>query len=227
MRDVLTVPAPRVARPQAGTRLRAADASCAVALLVTAVAIAWSPPERVQGDLFRLFYVHVPLAWLTYAACALLFGASAAHLRGHRGADPLARAAAELGLVGASLVLVTGSVWGRAVWGVWWTWDARLTATLVMWGLFAACLMVRSTVVDRARAAKIAAWIGILGILDLPIVQLSVDWWRTLHPPPSVTRPGALAPEILAVLTVALIGFGLVSGRVLVVRVRALRSPSG
>src|SRR5438045_627414 len=129
MRNALAIPAGGAARARDGVRLRAVDAACAAGLLATAAAIAWSPPERVQGDMFRLFYVHVPLAWLAYGAYALVFGASVAYLRGRAGAEPLARAAAELGLVAASLVLVTGSLWGRAVWGVWWTWDARLTST--------------------------------------------------------------------------------------------------
>lgn len=205
---------------------RALDVATALALIAALGAIfVASPAERVQGDVFRIFYVHIALAWLAYLAFAIVFGASIAYLwRRRTGADDLARASAEIGMLCTTLVLVTGSLWGRAVWGVWWTWDARLTTTLVLWFLYAGYLMVRSAIGDPARAARVAAVVGVVGFVDVPIVQLSVTWWRTLHPPPTIGRAGALPPEMLAVVVIALVAFTLLFGRLLVLRRDVLRA---
>jgi heme exporter protein C len=202
------------------------DTLTALAVLVALYAIfIGSPAERVQGDVFRIFYVHVALAWLAYVAYALVFVGSVSYLwRGWQGGDRLARAAAELGVLCTTLVLVTGSLWGRPVWGVWWTWDARLTTTLVLWFLYVGYLMVRSAIVAPRRAARVAAVAGIAAFVDVPIVQLSVTWWRTLHPAPSVGRPDALAPAMLLTLALTVAASALVFGRLLSLRLAQLRA---
>jgi len=182
-----------------------------------------APPERVQGNVFRLFYLHVPLAWTAYVALLVAGGASVAYLRGRSGAEAVARAATEVGVVATTLVLATGSLWGHLVWGVWWTWDARLTSTLALWLVYVGCLALRSVVLDRARAARLAALLAVAGLVDIPVVQLSVVWWRTLHPTPSLTRPGALAPEFLWTLAIAAVALGLVFGRLFVFRLGSAR----
>lgn len=202
------------------------DVASAVALVAALYGIfVMSPAERVQGEVFRIFYVHLSLAWLAYLAFFLVFVASIAYLwRRRPGADHLARAAAELGVVCTTLVLVTGVLWGRPVWGVWWTWDARLTTTLVLWFIYVGYLMARSAIADPDRAARVAAVIGVVGFADVPVVQLSVTWWRTLHPQPTLTRPGALPPEMWSVLLIAALAFSLVFVRLLVLRVRLVRA---
>ena len=150
----------------------------------------YAPTERVQGDAQRIFYVHVPLAWVAYLAFFVVFVASVAYLRTRRERwDVLALASAEVGLLFTTLVLVTGSLWARPIWGTWWSWDARLTTTLVLWLLYAGYRMVRAYAGDAARGARYAAVLGIVGFLDVPLVHQSVVWWRTLHPGPTV-RPG-------------------------------------
>jgi heme exporter protein C len=222
------VPVPSTARtvPLGGGRvpLLAFDCLTALAMLAALYAIfVLSPAERVQGEVFRIFYVHLPLALLAYAAFLVVFVASIAHLwRRSPTADRVARAAAEVGVVFTSLVLVTGSLWGRPVWGVWWTWDARLTTTLVLWFVYVGYLMVRSAIAEPERAARIAAVIGIVGFVDVPIVQLSVTWWRTLHPQPTLTTPGALPPEMLSVLLVSLAAFGLLFARLVILRMEVI-----
>src|SRR5919204_3612949 len=155
------------------------DLVVALAVLADLYAIfAISPAERVQGDVFRIVYVHVPMGWLCYVAFATVFGASIAYLWKRRpGADHLARAAAEVGVLFTTLLLVTGVLYGRPVWGVWWTWDARLTTTLVLWFVYVGYLMVRSAIAEPERSARIGAVLGIVGFANVPLVQLSVSWW--------------------------------------------------
>jgi heme exporter protein C len=130
----------------------------------------------------------VPAAWLAYFSFFLIFVSSIAYLLTHRpGWDRLARAAAELGFVFTTLVLLTGSMWGRPIWGTWWTWDARLTTTLILWFIYLAYFALRSYVSDPERKARYAAVLGIIGFVDVPIIHMSVLWWRTLHPQPLVT----------------------------------------
>ena len=173
-------------------------------------ALVFAPTERLQGDVQRIFYVHVPLAWNAYLAFLVVFVASVAYLRKR---DPwwdrLARASAEVGLVFMSLVLITGSLWARPIWGTWWSWDARLTTSLILWFIYLGYLMLRSSVADEERAARYAAVLGILGFVDVPIIHQSVVWWRTLHPGSVVLQPGgpAMPPSMLWALGISLIAF--------------------
>lgn len=223
---VTTAPAARADRAVRPTDVAtvALGVATSVAMLGALVsALVLSPSERVEGDLFRIFYFHLPLALLVYVAFFVVFVASIAYLvRPSRAWDRLALASAEVGLLFCTLVLATGSLWGRPVWGVWWTWDARLTSTLVLWFIYLGYLMVRAYVDDRGRAARSAAVLGIVGFLDVPIVQFSVNWWRTLHPQSTVTSSlgQSLPAGMLSALVFGLVAFALLYVELLVLRVR-------
>ena len=171
-----------------------------------------APTERVQGDVQRIVYLHVPLAWISYLAFFIVFVSSIAYLvRRSPGWDLLARASAEIGVVFTTLMMITGSLWARPIWGTWWSWDARLTTTLVLWFIYVGYLMLRSYVADEERGARYAAVLGIVGFLDVPIIHQSVTWWRTLHPDPVVLAPGgpAMPPQMLETLALSLLAFTL------------------
>jgi heme exporter protein C len=177
------------------------------------------------GQLQRIFYVHVPSAWLAYLAFAVVFVCSIAYLRtGARRWDLLAHSAAEVGVVFTSLVLITGPIWARPVWGTWWQWDARLTSTLVLWLTYVGYLFLRALATDPSRTGRLAAIVGIVGFFNVPIVHYSVIWWRTLHPAgPTIadpTRSSGLGGPELATFFVSLIAFTLLFAWLLALRVR-------
>jgi len=169
------------------------------------------PSDRVQGIAQRIFYIHVPIAFLTYVSFGVVGLASAAFLwRGGREWDRLAQASAEVGMVFCTLVLTTGPIWAKPIWGAWWTWDARLTTTLILWLIYAAYLMVRSTAGTGEQGARYAAILGIIGVVDIPIINRSVYWWRTIHPAVIVTREGGSGlsdPRMQATFAVCLLAF--------------------
>lgn len=172
----------------------------------------YAPTERTQGDVQRVFYLHLPLAWIAYLAFFMVFVASVLYLwKAAARWDALARSAAELGVVFTTLVLVTGSLWARPIWGTWWSWDARLTTTLVLWFIYVGYLMLRSYVADERRGARYAAVLGIVGFIDVPIIHQSVTWWRTLHPGPIVAAPGGpnMPPSMVATLLLSLVAMTL------------------
>lgn len=147
-----------------------------------AFAIATSPPERDMGDLQKILYVHVPAAWLMSVASMIVLGYSALYLwRRNEKHDLLAASAAEVAVTLNGLTLMLGMLWARPTWGVWWTWDARLTSTLALFLVFAGYLALRAFVDDPERRATWCAAVGILGGLNAYIVYMSVRWWRTLH----------------------------------------------
>lgn len=141
-----------------------------------------SPPERDMGHLQKILYVHVPAAWNAMIAFFIVFVASIACLWSRREKhDLLAASAAEVGVVLTGLTLALGSIWGRPTWGIWWTWDPRLTTTAILFLIFAGYLALRAFVDEDERRARWSAAVGILGFLNVPIVYMSVRWWRTLH----------------------------------------------
>ena len=164
----------------------------AVGALAGGLALGLSaPPDRLQGDVQRLMYVHVPSAWLAYLAFAVTLVGSVGWLWRRRDRwDRLAAGSAELGVLFTGLALATGSIWGKPVWGVWWTWDPRLVTTALLFVVYLGYLALRRGTSDPTVRARRAAALGIVAFVQVPIVHLSVVWWRTLHQPPTVVQGG-------------------------------------
>jgi len=169
----------------------------------------YAPTDAIEGQAQRIFYFHVPISWIGMLAFVVLTVASIIYLvtRDDRW-DWLACASAEIGTVFITLALITGSIWGKTTWGTWWSWDPKLTATLLLWFMYVAYLMLRSYLGRTQEAARIGAVLSIVGVVDVPIIYLSVQWWRTLHPQP-VVATGNLPVEMLITLLVALVTFTL------------------
>lgn len=167
------------------------------------------PTDRVQGVVQRIFYFHVPLAIVTFVAFGITAVGSAFYLwRNDPKWDQRAHASAELGVLFCTLVLITGPIWAKPIWGTWWTWDARLTTTLILWLIYVAYLMLRNLTSDPEQGARYAAILGIVGALDIPIINRSVYWWRTIHPAVLVTREGGTGltdPRMQLTLLVAFV----------------------
>ena len=170
------------------------------------------PTDAIEGIPQRIFYFHVPIAWIGMLAFGVLAVASIGYLwKKDERWDWVARAAAELGTVFLTIALITGSIWGRTTWGTWWTWDARLTTTLILWFIYIGYLMLRSYMGRTPASARAGAVLAIIGLIDVPIIYESVNWWRTLHPQavlPLGSSP-QLPPEMLLTLVVAFITFTL------------------
>ncbi len=172
----------------------------AVALMLAAAAAIffYAPTDALQGDVQRIFYLHVSSAIAAFACFfAVLVGGVLYLWKQSAAADRVARAAALVGLVFTTVTLVMGMEWAKPIWGVYWTWDARLTSTLVLWIIYASYLLVRRLATPGRQAARFAAVVGIFGFADVPIVYGSVSWWRTVHPGPVVLND-ALPPAMLA-----------------------------
>jgi heme exporter protein C len=168
------------------------------------------PADRLQGDAQRIMYVHVPAAWLAYLAFLVtLIGSLGYLLRRDLRFDRLAAASAEIGLLLTGAAIASGALWGKVTWGIWWDWDPRLTTTAVMFVVYAGYVLLRMSIVERVRRARLAAVLGVIGFANVPIVHFSVLWWRGLHQPPSVLRPGSptIAPILLATLLANVIAF--------------------
>jgi heme exporter protein C len=164
-----------------------------------------APPDYQQGDTVLIMFVHVPAAYMGLFAYLCLGGASLAGLVWrHALADAAAKAAAPLGAAFTFLALATGSLWGKPMWGAWWVWDARLTSVLVLFLFYLGYLALHAAIEDEAKAARAAAVLALVGLVNLPIVKFSVDWWNTLHQPASVVRAGgsSLDPAFLQPLLV-------------------------
>lgn len=201
------------------------------ALMLTVVAtglalfVAREATADQGGPLQRIFYFHVPSAWVGYLAFAIVFIASIAYLRtGARRWDLLAHGAAEVGTVFISLVLITGPIWARPVWGTWWQWDARLTSAFVLWLTYVGYLFLRALAAEPRSVGRAAAVVGIVGFINVPIVHFSVYWWRTLHPsgptPANLAEGSGLGGPELAAFFTALAAFTLLAAWMLAVRVR-------
>ncbi len=170
----------------------------------------YAPEERTMGEVQRIFYIHVPSAITAFTAYLIVFVGSLVYLARRSAAwDEVAHSAAEVGFVFCSCVLVTGPLWAKPVWGIWWTWDMRLTSTFILWLLFIAYLMLRSYLVNPSRAAVLAAVVGIMGFADVIFDYMSIRWFRTQHPQPVVFGGpnSGLDPRMLATLLVSLGAF--------------------
>lgn len=180
-----------------------------IALYMTFI---YAPTDTMQGPVQRVFYLHLPMAWIAYLAFFIVFVASIAYLiKRNRRWDQVARSSAEVGLVFTTLVIITGALWGRPIWGTYWEWDARLTTTLILWFIYLGYFMIRAYISDQERAMRYAAVVGIIGFIDVPIIHMSVRWWRTLHPEPIVTQSGgpAMPDSMLYTMGVSLLAFTL------------------
>lgn len=188
--------------------MRVSDRSLAVAVgalvSVGLVAAFTAPADRLQGNLQRLMYVHVPAAWMAYAAFGLTLLGSVAWLwRRQDRWDRLAASSAEVGVFFTGLTIVLGAVWGKPVWGVWWTWDPRLVTTAVLFFVYLGYLALRRATLDPRQRARRSAVFGVVAFAQVPVVHLSVLWWRSLHQPPTILRPGD--PTIDHVMLAALL----------------------
>lgn len=207
-------------------RLPAPRRILAVATAVAMLALLWAafwltPTDTVQGPAQRIFYIHVPSAWVGFLALAVLCGASIGYLvTRRRGYDDVAAASAGVGAVFLTVVLVTGPLWARPTWGVYWVWDPRLTSFFVLWLIVVSYLALRGFVADPDARARFAAVAGIVGFLDVPVVYLSVSWWRGMHPVAVVAT--ADGPRMPAVMLVGLL-IGVVACTLLYLYLMALR----
>jgi heme exporter protein C len=201
-----------------------------LALTVIAIGLYWAlvqaPRDALQGDVQRIMYLHLPSILTAYLSFFLVFIGSCLYLwKREKRDDNLAHSAAELGVLFTALTIIEGSIWGKPTWGVWWTWDARLTLTAILLLIYSGYLMLRSLIEDEDRAALSAAVLGIIGFLDIPLIHMSVYWWRTLHQPPSILRPDKLPwenvhPAMLAALVINFVGFLLLYFYLLSLRLR-------
>jgi heme exporter protein C len=180
--------------------------------VVYVLAIGYTPVEARQGLAQKIFYLHVPAAWSALIAFSLVGIASALYLWLHDPRlDRFAAASAEVGVAFSAVMLTTGPIWAKPIWGTWWTWDARLTLTLFLFFLFIGYLALRASVHDPAERARFSAVVGILGMLLVPFIHLSVYLFRTLHPQPVVLKPSApsLPGEMLRTLLISFAVFTL------------------
>ena len=177
------------------------------------------PTEEAMGIVQRIFYFHVPLAWIAFLAFFIVFLGSVLYLwKRENKWDAMASSSAEVGVVFTTLFLITGSIWAKPIWGVWWTWSPRLTAALVLWLIYIAYLIVRSYLTDETRGARFAAVVGIVGFIDVPIVALAITLWRTQHPSPVIFQ-GGLTPPMLLTLLVCLAAFTTLYSLLLIQRI--------
>ncbi len=183
----------------------------------------FAPEERSMGHVQRIFYFHVPSAWISFLAFFVVFVASIGYLwKRERRYDMVAAAAAEIGVMFATLVLITGPIWARPVWNTWWEWTPRLTLFLVLWFIYIAYLMLRNFVEGEERSARFAAVFGIVGFVDVPIVYLSIRLWRDIHPSPVIAggEGSGLHPDMLLTLMFSLFTFTLLFVLLLIHRLR-------
>ena len=187
-----------------------------------------APTDLVLGDIQRIFYFHVPLALTSFVAFFLVFFASIVYLvRRDLKWDRLAHASAEVGVVFVSLALLTGVIWGRPVWNTWWTWEPRLTMTLILWLIYVGYLMVRANAPSQAKAALYSAVVGIVGVVGVPITYFSVSWWRSIHPAPVIgplAQSDALEPIMLGIWLFSQATFFVLFAYLVVTRIALRRS---
>ena len=204
----------------------------AVLALLAGLVLAFgvAPREVIQGNVQRIMYLHVPAVLTAYLAFALTLIGSVGYLATRAGRwDRLAVSAAELGVLFTGVTIVSGSIWGKPTWGTWWTWDARLTSTAVLFLVYLGYLLLRAMVDEPERRARYAAVVGILGAANIPIVHFSVKWWRALHQPSTILgpEPSPIAPVIKAALLVNWLAFLLLFAYFLSRRIEIARIEEG
>ncbi|EKO38058.1 MAG: ABC-type transport system involved in cytochrome c biogenesis, permease component [Solidesulfovibrio magneticus str. Maddingley MBC34] len=182
-----------------------------------------APVEESMGVVQKIFYTHMPLAWWSTVSFFVNFVASILYLAKRRDAySRLAGAAAELGVLFSGLALITGMCWARPIWNVWWTWDPRLTTTLVMWFVYAAYLLLRASDVGGQRQDTVLAVLGVVAFLDVPLVFISARYWRSIHPSVLGSQGGGMEPEMWLAVLANLVAMGLFWLALLAFRTRQL-----
>lgn len=201
--------------------------SGALMLAALFMVFVYVPTEVEQGAVQRIFYFHLPCAWVAFAAFGIVAVAGVLYLWLKQPVfDDLGYAAAESGWVFCTLVLVTGSLWAKPIWGAWWTWDSRLTTTFILWLLYMGYLMLRAMAGEATLGARLGAVVGIAAALDIPVIIVSVRLWRTIHPAVLVTREGGHGledPRMVATLVVSMAAFTALYVWILALRFRTLR----
>lgn len=183
-----------------------------------------APVDKVQGEGYRIIYVHVPAVWTALFSYAALAGASfVSFVWRHTLADMAARAIAPIGATFTALGLATGALWGKPMWGAYWVWDARLTSTLVLFFLFLGYMAIRGTIREETQSARIGALVAMAGVINLPIIKFSVEWWSSLHQPASILKPGgpAIAGPMLEPLLAGIFGYMFIFGWLVLLRMIA------
>jgi heme exporter protein C len=189
-------------------------------VLALFMAFLFAPTEATMGDVQRIFYFHVPSAWAAFLAFSVVFVASVQWLRTKQTRwDAMAVSATEVGIVFCSIALITGSIWAKPTWGTWWDWDPRLTTTLILWLIYVSYLMLRTSVENPARRASLSAVVGIVGFVDVPIVFMSIRWWRTIHPVLLGSGGFDMAPSMVVTLVICVAAFTLLFVHLLRLRV--------
>lgn len=177
-------------------------------LLATYLVFMWVPNEKVMGPVQKIFYFHVASAWIGFFAFLVVFIAGLAYLyTRNRKWDIIGSSSAEIGVMFTTIVLITGPIWARPTWNTWWTWDPRLTTTLVLWFIYLAYLMIRSSIHEEEKKARFSAIFGIIGFIDVPIVWFSIRWWRTIHPVVVDASGFAMSSKMMTTLMVSLAAF--------------------
>jgi heme exporter protein C len=182
----------------------------------------WSPMEASMGMVQKIMYIHVPSAWTSFLAIAVAFVFSLLFLWKRKVLyDVIAFSAVEIGVVFCGLALITGSIWAKPTWNTYWTWDARLTTTLILFLIYSGYLLLRRFSEIGEQQARLAAVVAIIGFLDIPLIHLSVVWWRTIHQPSTVfsSKPGVISNQILVTLLFCVTVFSVVFLYLLLTRV--------
>ena len=196
----------------------------AVLIVVGTVGGLWiAPPDYQQLDAFRIIYFHVPSAWLSQFGYVLMAVAAAVGLVWRiKLAHAVAAACAPIGASFTAVALATGSIWGKPMWGTWWVWDARLTSTLVLLFLYFGYMALRAAIDDENRADRASALLAIIGVINIPIIKYSVEWWNTLHQPATISKLGkpAMEPSMLIPLLIMWLGFTFFFFAVVMIRTR-------
>lgn len=196
---------------------------------ISIVAIGYyAPVEQIMGIVQKIFYFHVASAWIGFFAFAVVFVMSIFFLwKKDIVYDTWAYCSAEIGVLFTTLVLLTGPMWAKPIWNTYWTWDPRLTTTLILWLIYIGYLLLRQMIDSQEKAARISAVFGIIGFVDVPIVYMSIRWWRTLHPEHVMIMGGknsGLHPAIFQTLMLSILAFTFLYGTILIIRVQLEKS---
>ena len=183
-----------------------------------------SPPDYIQGDSMRIMYIHVPSAWFALMTYSILAGSCVLwFITRNPLFNVVARSIAQVGMVFTLMSLITGSIWGKPTWGVWWVWDARLTSMLILFFLYIAYIFLWQAISNKELASKISAALAIIGFINIPIIKFSVDWWNTLHQPASISKfsSPSISPIMLSTLLIMTLFISMTAFLIGMIRVKS------